>query len=663
MDHPTLVAVAGSPASEDRRGHVVRVTGLRKRYGGREAVRGIDLVVHPGEIYGLIGADGVGKSTVIRSIAGTLAFDGGNVEVFGVRVDSERAADRVKGRLGYMPQGLGQNLYPELSVEENIEFFARLRSVSAADLALRKPRLLAVTRLDRALDRPMKHLSGGMKQKLGLVCTLIHEPDLVLLDEPTTGVDPVSRQDFWEILSRLARERNVAIVVSTSYLEESGYMDRLSIMLGGRVLGCGTQDELIGLVPGTVLSGRGEPARRLLEAANLEGWQVETSGDAVRAFVPDTHPSAPLSGSPLETEFPAGVSREAPTLDDVVVALIRRERQDPQHPPHQANHENPARTRESAILVQARALSRDFGAFRAVAGVTFEIREGEIFGLLGANGAGKTTVIKLLIGLLTPTGGTCTILNADPVQAGRAIREGIGYMSQAFSLYPDLTAEENLRLSLGIYGLPRRERADRLRWVTALTDLDAHRSSLTRSLPLGVRQRLALGCALVHRPRLLFLDEPTSGVDALGRRRFWEALQTLARLDGVAMLVTTHHMSEAEHCDRLALMHAGSIVAQGSPLELKHAGQADAGTPMSIGPGDALSALAALRAEGLRPSLLGNRLRLFSHDPEADAARISAALQRQGLVADEPRREAFTLDDVFVLRIRALERAAAGAPR
>lgn len=586
---------------------VVRVAGLRKHYRARTAIDDISLEVRRGELYGLIGPDGSGKSSLMKSVAGVLTHDAGTVAVFGVTIDSERAADRVKGRLGFMPQGLGLNLYPELSVEENVDYFAQLRLVSKSDLAARKEALLAMTRLARFRDRPMKNLSGGMKQKLGLVCTLIHEPELVILDEPTTGVDPISRRDFWNILGTLLRERGITALVSTAYLDEATRFDRLALVYGGQVLAEGTPQELRALAPCA------EPAR---------------AGE--------------------------------PELEPVFVSLLRGRGlgEGAETPPNAASEEV---QRREGVAIEARGLTRNYGAFRAVDTLSFSIRHGEIFGLLGANGAGKTTVIKMLTGIVPPSSGTAHVAGVDMRRAGRDVRGRIGYMSQAFSLYADLTVAENLSLSAGVYGLAAADARRRTAWAIGMGGLLGHEHDLTGQLPMGLRQRLALGCALLHRPEVLFLDEPTSGVDPLGRRRFWEILLDLARREGVAILVTTHYMSEAERCDNVGLMHGGRLVDVASPEDMKHTVEAQAGQLLELEVERPALALDLLRTAGFAEATLhGARIHLYSRDSERDRVRVVCALEPRGLRLNRIAPVAVSLEDVFIYRIAALERAEAG---
>jgi ABC-2 type transport system ATP-binding protein len=590
---------------------VVAIEHLVKRYARHQAVRDVSLAVPRGRIYGLIGPDGAGKSSVMKAVAGILTVDGGRVRVFDVALDSERAAERIKPRLGFMPQGLGLNLYPELSVEENVDVFAQLRLVPPATLAARKASLLGLTRLAPFRERPMKQLSGGMKQKLGLVCTLIHQPELIILDEPTTGVDPVSRRDFWVVLAELIAEAGITALVSTAYMDEATRFHRVAFMYGGRIL------------------AEGEP-------------------DALRARVPRTR-------------------TDEPDLEDVFAWLLRDEPGlTAPAPRDEASRAVAPPARDTAArdgtVIEARGLTRDFGRFRAVDDVSLRVHAGEVFGLLGANGAGKTTVVKMLTGILRPTAGLAMMAGCDMRRAARAVKQRLGYVSQAFSLYHDLTAVENVRLSAGIYGLVGEEARRRTEWALALGGLAGREDMLAARLPMGVRQRLALACALVHHPQALFLDEPTAGVDPIGRQRFWDVLFTLARDEGVAILVTTHYMAEAERCDRLALMFAGRLVADAPPADLKREVETEAGRALEITPDDPARALVALTAAGFAGAApWGGHIRLLSRDPRADEASVRAALGAARIAVRGVTVRPLTMEEVFVHRVTALERAAAGA--
>lgn len=641
-------------------GPIVKVAGFCKSYRKHLAVRGVDLDIQRGEIYGLIGPDGSGKSSLMKAIAGVLTFDAGEVEVFGTKIVSERSAERIKGRIGFMPQGLGLNLYPELSVEENIDFFAQLRLVPKKALAERKGRLLAMTRLDRYRERPMKHLSGGMKQKLGLVCTLIHEPELLILDEPTTGVDPVSRRDFWAILAKLLREGGTTALVSTAYMDEATRFHRLSLLYQGQVLAQGEPDEILAMAPGSLVALRAEPQAQALHCLKECFPQVEALGPSLRVFVDDSdaetaaqHVRKALAGLQIEDLHAA-----RPELEDVFVARLRRKKlievETNPTPAPSVDSDPPAR---DGIAIEAVDLVCDFDHFRAVDHVGFQIPQGEIFGLLGPNGAGKTTVIKMLTGILRPTVGYGQVVGADMRRAGKAIKERIGYMSQAFTLYQDLSVLENIRLYAGIYGLNGAQTRERTAWITDMAGLHGHEADLASNLPMGVRQRLALGCALVHRPQVLFLDEPTSGVDPIGRRQFWDILFQLSREENVTILITTHYMSEAEHCDRLALMHAGRIVTDGSPAEMKDQVEADAGRLLELRATQPLLALELLEKAGfVGVSLFGRRIHLLSPDPQAAEDRIRSLLAERDIGVLDIAEMAPSLEDVFVYRVLTLER-------
>ncbi|NDV12427.1 ATP-binding cassette domain-containing protein [Crenobacter caeni] len=628
---------------------VIRADGFGKRYGKRQAVSDVSLAVRKGELFGLIGPDGAGKSSLMKAVAGVLRYDSGTLEVFGTDMARDAAAESVKARIGLMPQGLGQNLYGDLSVEENVDFFAKLRLVPDAQARARKEKLLGVTRLADFRARPMKQLSGGMKQKLGLVCTLIHAPELIVLDEPTTGVDPVSRRDFWQILAELVAEQGLSALVSTAYMDEASRFARMALMHEGRVLAQGQPHEILALRAGSVVSCVPQEQVRARAALAANYAQVEALGPCLRVFVPGLAREAAESAvarlvdaAGSATAYDSGEAE----LEDVFVALLAGSLA-----PTDAGEAAavPAAPGKASPAIEAISLARRFGDFVAVSDVSFTVREGEIFGLLGANGAGKTTAIKMLTGILPPSSGGGRIAGVDIAR----VKSRIGYMSQAFSLYLDLTVSENIRLYAGLYGLSRAERAARLDWVLEMAGLQTLADTLAAELPMGQRQRLALGCALVHRPRVLFLDEPTSGVDPVGRRAFWDVLFKLSRVDGVALLVTTHYMSEAEHCDHLALMFAGRIVADATPQAMKVALEHDLGALYEISGEKALAFAPVLAAAGLGGvSVHGRSLHVLCRD----GARLAALASEHGGV--RVRARVLTMEDVFVERVRALEKEA-----
>jgi ABC-2 type transport system ATP-binding protein len=639
---------------------VVRIDNLVKRYRRRDAVRGVSMQVARGELYGLIGPDGAGKSSLFKAVAGVLSFEGGTLGVFGQRIASEGEAERVKQRIGFMPQGLGLNLYPELSVEENLRFFADLRGVPARALAERMPRLLAMTRLESCRSRPMKALSGGMKQKLALACTLIHEPELIILDEPTTGVDPLSRRDFWRLLPELMRGRRMTALVSTAYLDEASRFDRVGLMYDGTLLAEGRPESLRSGFDASVVSIAEASPKSIERLAQAFGPpDRHGAGASVVVATRDPQDAQARVRAALAGDEVVSIEVREPELEDLFVERLRALAAPaaplPQRPPHSTAGSVP----DSACAIEAVALTRDFGPFRAADRVSFRVARGEIFGLLGANGAGKTTVIKMLTGILPPSGGVGHVAGADMRRASRQIRQRIGYVSQAFSLYGDLSVRENVLLYAGIYGLGGRLARERAGWVVELGGLGAHLHDTASSLPMGLRQRLALGCALLHRPQVLFLDEPTSGVDPLGRRDFWNILSWLAREEGVAILLTTHHMAEADLCDHLVLMFEGRVVADATPRAMKLALRRQAGVLLEVRCDAPQAALQALVDAGYGDAVLhGQAVRLMDHDPQRATARVAALLaaRRIGLQSVLPREAG--MDDVFVRQVGQLQAGA-----
>jgi len=648
-----------SPAADA----VVCIDGLVKRYRRRQAVSGVSLRIARGELYGLIGADGAGKSSLFKAVAGVLSFEGGTLSVFGQGIASEADAERIKQRIGFMPQGLGLNLYPELSVDENIDFFADLRGVPPAVRNERKARLLAMTRLEAFRARPMKQLSGGMKQKLGLVCTLIHEPELIVLDEPTTGVDPLSRRDFWRLLPELMRERGMTALVSTAYLDEADHFDRVGLMYAGALLAEGEPQGLQAQLAATVVVADRASAHAVQRLVQAFG-PVDRHGASTSVLVPTRDAGEALARvrAALPADENPDLRAHPPTLEDLVIARVRELTPQAALPVLQPSGDTggPVETpHAAAFAIEAVGLTRDFDGFRAADRVSFRVEHGEIFGLLGANGAGKTTVIKMLTGILPPSAGLGQVAGADMRRASRQLRQRIGYMSQAFSLYADLSVHDNVMLYAGIYGLAGRAARDRAAWVIELGGLGAHLKDTAGSLPMGMRQRLALGCALLHRPSVLFLDEPTSGVDPLGRRHFWNILSWLARQEQVAILLSTHHMAEAELCDHLVLLFDGRVVADASPDELKRQLRQRSGELLEVRCDDPARALQLLREAGHADAALHGRglLLMTSERPQAER-RIAALLEAQHITLQAITPREIGMEEVFVRRVGELQ----GAP-
>ena len=629
----------------------IEVDGLWRSYrrGRVPAVRGISLAVPRGEVFGLVGPDGAGKTSVLQVLAGVLRADAGTVRVAGldVAVDPEG----VKEAIGFMPQGLGLNLYDSLTVEENIEFFRDLRRVPAPQYQDNRERLLRMTRLGRFLDRPAGALSGGMRQKLALICTLIHLPDVLLLDEPTTGVDPISRRDFWSIIHTLVASRGVTVLMTTAYMDEAERCHRVSLMHEGAVIAAGPPDELTAELAGRVWSIRSAHpddvfaalrARPEVRSAAIAGGEVRVLADVRDRDPAGTLAAAGLSGFTVE---PA-----PPSFEDVFVERITRERAGPVGVPPQLLPTAPPRTAGAGVV--ADRLTCRFGTFTAVDRVSLTVADGEILGLLGPNGAGKTTLIKMLCGLQAPADGTATVAGFDVARARTALRAHIGYMSQRFSLYRDQTVLENLRLSAGLYGLPRLRRRARIEMLLARLGLEAVADRQPRALPLGVRQRLALATAILHEPRVLFLDEPTAGVDPLARRQFWDLVHLLAHRHGVAVLVSTHYMDEAIHCDRLGFMHEGRLVGLGAPAELQERAEAAGGPMLSVDARDFARAFTLLRERFPGVMLHGRRICWQTDRPERDRAAALEALAAADLAAAVEARP-LSMEDTFVSVLHA----------
>lgn len=481
-----------------------RLQAVSHRYGDTVALDNVTLTLPAGGMVGVIGPDGVGKSTLLGLIAGARKIQVGNVDVLGGDIADGRHRKQVCPRIAYMPQGLGKNLYMDLTVFENLEFFGRLFGQGRAERRSRIAQLLKSTGLAPFPNRQAGNLSGGMKQKLGLCCALIHDPDLLILDEPTTGVDPLSRRQFWDLIDSIRKQRPaMGVLVSTAYMDEAERFDYLVAMDNGAILATGSAADI----------------KRDVGAMTLE--------DAFIKLLPATDGRERKS-----FEIPAR------PIHDGVPAIV------------------------------AQGLTRRFGKFTAVDNVSFEIDRGEIFGFLGSNGCGKTTTMKMLTGLLPASSGKAWLFGEETKASDLETRKRVGYMSQSFSLYAELTVAQNLDLHARLFHLPRHRIADRIDDLIDQFGLAGYIDELAEELPLGVRQRLSLAVAVIHEPEMLILDEPTSGVDPIARDTFWELLIDLSRNQGVTIFISTHFMNEAERCDRISLMHAGLVLAEGTPKEL-----------------------------------------------------------------------------------------------
>ena len=484
---------------------IARLENVSHRYGATVALDDVSIAIPERVMVGIIGPDGVGKSTMLALISGVRTIQTGEVLVFDKSVADRAHLKSIRGRIAYMPQGLGRNLYPTLSVFENIDFFGRLFGQGTAERRARITELLTATALDPFEDRPAGKLSGGMKQKLSLCCALINDPDLLILDEPTTGVDPLSRGQFWDLINTIrARRPLMSVLVATAYMDEAQRFDWLMAMDDGKIIADGTLQQL--------LDKAGEP-----------------------------------------------------TLDEAFIALMPEEKR----ALHQKVIVRPRVVAADEVpAIEAEGLTRRFGDFVAVDHVSFRIGRGEIFGFLGSNGCGKSTTMKMLTGFLPATEGWAKLFGSPMGSNDMAMRRNVGYMTQAFSLYGELTVRQNLLLHAQLYHLPPDKIESRIKELLQRYDLETVANSRPESLPLGIKQRLQLAVAVLHEPAILILDEPTSGVDPIARDAFWRTLIDLSRDDGVTIFLSTHFMNEAERCDRISLMHAGKVLAVGAPLDL-----------------------------------------------------------------------------------------------
>jgi ABC-type multidrug transport system ATPase subunit len=557
------------PGSEA--GAAILLDGVGKSFAaeGRTvtALDGISARVERGAVTGLIGPDGAGKTTLMRLIAGLLRLERGRIAVLGVDVASEPLA--VQAMLGYMPQHFG--LYEDLTVAENLDLYADLQGVGAAERPARYDELLHMTGLGSFTGRLAGRLSGGMKQKLGLACTLMRAPTVLLLDEPTVGVDPVSRRELWTIVETLVRGAGTTVLLSTAYLDEAERCAAVLLVHEGRLIGEGTPEAFTDRMAGRsfIIAAPGIGKRRLQERlaatpgvldAVVQGSHVRVVGDA----------AAPPALAGLGPGFEnAEIAPAPPRFEDCFVALLKARGT---APPARAANPPVKPTPSSAVPpedeIVVEHLTRRFGSFYAVDDISFAVRKGEVFGLLGANGAGKSTTFRMLCGLLPASAGTLRVAGFDLRRAAATARGHIGYMAQKFSLYGDLSVRENLRFFSSAYGLYGAAQRVRITWALEQFELGAFAGATSGNLPLGYKQRLALACALMHEPDILFLDEPTSGVDPLARRDFWRRINRLAET-GVTILVTTHFMEEAEYCDRLVIMAHGRILAEGTSEGIK----------------------------------------------------------------------------------------------
>ena len=641
-------------------GAVIKVDGLNKRYkDGTEALKNLILEVQTGELYGLVGPDGAGKSSALKILAGIMEPSFGQVTVL------DRKPSDARRYIGYVPQGGA--LYPELSIDENLRYEAGMHGISDKDFRQLREKYLRDMGLLQFADRLAGQLSGGMKQKLALCCALVTQPKVIFLDEPTTGLDPISRRELWQALAVLGQE-GVTTMVATPFLDEAERCHRVALMYDGCVHEIGSPSALkknLGLrrlefaVKNDVKTIKALGRLSFEESANIV--DICPFGDHLEVLCKDAklakeEVGITLSNANIEVRE---VTETSPNLENVFItklkSLTSKEVRSFPFPHFREKFKSNGRDSlvnpssqdlRHDIALKAEKLNKYFGQFKAVDDVDIELHYGEIFGLLGANGAGKTTTIKMLCRLLKPTSGTVSILGDSSNDRSKEVRKKIGYMSQKFTLYDNLTVAENLEFYAGIYEIPFELRQRQIDWVIKACDLEEIKGSLVKNLPLGWKQRIAFGAAVMHEPEIIFLDEPTAGVDPLARRQLWKLIREFAA-NGAVILVTTHYLDEAEFCNRMAFMASSRIVAQGSTQELKAAPE---GELFEVKTNDTQRAFQRLseELEHWRVSIFGSDLHVLLDDSKTELEEVKSILKSAGCEIESIRPIAFSLEDAFI---------------
>ncbi len=634
------------PVSNRSTSLVIEVKNLTKNYGNFEAVKGISFAIERGEIFGLIGPDGAGKTSTFHVLGGVMDATSGDISVLG---QTPRLARK---KIGYLTQQF--SLHLDLSIEENLVYSAGVREVSADQFQVRSRRYLELMDLYKFRSRLAGQLSGGMKQKLALCCALVSAPEILLLDEPTTGVDPVSRREFWDVLAEVAAE-GVTTAVATPYLDEAERCNRVALINDGVIKQLGTPRDLIAAlgmhrleVHSTELA---KLERALANNANKSPVisDVQEFGDRLDILTPEVAEGTAFvqNLARQEGDEQPGIIASEPSLENVFVSTLRS---GANHDSTQTSFKFRDRAEKNSqvgrLAIGADKIGIHFGNFQAVGSVSLKVGYGEIFGLLGANGAGKTTTIKMLCGLLTPSQGEMILAGAKSDLRSSALRKRIGYMSQKFTLYDDLSVKENLDFYCGVYEVAESERREKIDWALASCGLKGQEGLLTKSLPGGWKQRLSFAASVMHQPEILFLDEPTSGVDPLARRQLWRYIRQFAR-NGTAVLVTTHFLEEAEHCQNLAFMVAGEIVAQGSPSQIK---QAQPGKLVEIVVDNTQEAARIIRQSvaAWKVAIFADALHIALEEPERELPVILEALKNAGVHVIRNRDIGFSLEDAFI---------------
>ena len=630
---------------------IIKITNLKKQYNQTHAVKGIDLEIKEGEIFGIIGPDGAGKTSIFKMLAGVMPATEGNMNFFGNDVQGARR------EIGFLTQQF--SFYEDLTVDENIKYSAGMRNISNDVYKERRDKYLKLMGLENFRTRLAGQLSGGMKQKLALCCVLVFQPKILLLDEPTTGVDPISRREFWDILTELSSE-NVTIIVATPYLDEAERCSRIALIYDGQFQQIGTSRELkdsLGLYRFEILTEHIKEAENILLAASCNDnstiKDVQSFGDRLDVLVKDSEEGK----SELTTVLEANnltfnkIKQAEITLENVFVLRLceKSSISSSQSLPNLYQSQFPVYKNENnqkKIAIGAFELNKFFDSFQAVKNLNLEVKYGEIYGLLGANGAGKTTTIKMLCGLLDATSGKICLAGQYEDLRSSLLRQKIGYMSQKFTLYNDLTILENLKFYCGVYRVPLESQDSKIQWVLETSGLSGQENLLTAELPGGWKQRVSFGASVMHEPEILFLDEPTSGVDPLARRQFWKLIQDFA-LHGTAIVVTTHYLEEAEHCNRIAFMSGGEIIAEGTPDNIK---TEQPGVLLEITVDKPQNANFVLKKaiEPWRVSLFGDKLHIMIDNKEINTPEIYSILNENQIKIFSADKIPFSLEDSFI---------------
>ncbi|BAI81046.1 multidrug ABC transporter, ATP-binding protein [Deferribacter desulfuricans SSM1] len=560
---------------------IVKLENISKHYKKTNfTLNKINLELGKSEILGVIGPDGAGKSTLLKIIANITDFDDGNLIVLGNNISPKKNYDHLKDKIAYMPQGLGLNLYQRLSVEENINFFANLKGLDTKEIEDRKNKLLEITGLSKFKDRKAINLSGGMKQKLGICCSLIHKPELIILDEPTIGVDPISRRELWDLFMEFVNIENLSIIISTSYMDEAERCDKVLFLLDGNT-------NFYGKIDNSLFEKVYVYEDNLQNLKNIDHYYKQYKG-------------CRLKRGKIRFVYFNKINKKLkePYFEDVIMSKLNTKYLNIYFKPLDIDvpYDN---------IIELKGISKAFGEFYALKNITFDVKKGEIFGLLGPNGAGKTTLLKILTGLYKQSEGSFKILGKESI---KNLKKQIGYMSQKFSLYSDLTVKENIEYYSKIYDVKNLHLFEE---IINTIGLNTYLNHLVKDLPLGFKQRLALICSIIHLPPIVFLDEPTSGVDPVERDVFWQLIFKLAE-SGITLIVTTHYMSEAENCDRVALISNGQLVAVDNPTNLKNKLIHDAGSVYEITDKNYFDIYSNLKVNGYNVSLYGRKIRVFS---------------------------------------------------